>query len=152
MATIQTSPKSKVVLAGSASYAARHRRFINRSASELVWIDLTEDVAVEEEEEEAMEQSYDDLCDHFIEFREDNINNPSASSLKYSLPIKFQSDVLREQIEQFRAYRRQRFSLFRRGPLVEETTISGNISALIRFLGYLFYEHKSTLGQMLLWI
>ena len=106
---------------------------------------------IAEEEEEAVEESYDDLCDHFIEFREDNINNPTASSLKYSLPIKFQSDVLREQIEQFRAYRRQRFSLFRRGPLVEETTISGNISALIRFLGYLFYE-TSLSWQMLHWI
>src|ERR1700733_4919474 len=83
----------------------------------------------------------------FIEFRQDNINNSSAASLKYSLPIKFQSDELRQQIEGFRAYRRQRFSLFRKGPLVEETTISSNISSLIRFLGYLFYEHKSTLRE-----
>ena len=147
----KTNPSGNVVIiAGSAMYAARRRRFINnRSVSELVWIDLTEDVGVveEEEEEEAMEQSYDDLCDHFIEFREDNINNSSAASLKYSLPIKFQSDVLRQQIEEFRAYRRQRFSLFRKGPLVEETTISSNISSLIRFLGYLFYEHKSTLQE-----
>ena len=48
----------------------------------------------------------------------------------------------------FRAYRRQRFSLFRRGPLVEETTISGNIKSLLRFLGYLHYEQSAELQQL----
>jgi Chromo (CHRromatin Organisation MOdifier) domain len=55
--------------------------------------------------------------------------------------------VLQQQIADFRAYRRQRFSLFRRGPLVEETTISGNIKSLLRFLGYLHYEQSGELQQ-----
>ena len=63
--------------------------------------------------------------------------------MKYSLPAKLQSDVLKEQIAGFREYRRQRFSLFRKGPLVEESTISANISSLLRFLGYLHYEQSS---------
>jgi hypothetical protein len=131
---------SNVVRAGTARSAPSHNRrlFFGRSVAEQIWIDLTEEVV--ENEEEAMEQSLDDLCDHFIEFREDNASNPVAAALRYSLPIKLQSDVLKEQIEQFRAYRREHFSLFRRGPLVEETTIANNISSLLRFLGYLYYE------------
>ena len=109
-----------------------------------MWIDLTDGVdTVEVEQEEELEASYDDLCDQFVEFREDNINNSCAAALKYSLPAKLQSDVLREQIAGFREYRRQRFSLFRKGPLVEESTISANISSLLRFLGYLHYEQSS---------
>ena len=130
--------RQRVVQAGTAVPVARRRNY--RTISEQVWIDLTDDVG-----EEAMEQSYDDLCDHFIEFRDDNIDNPSAATLKYSLPAKLQTETLRAQIEQFRGYRRERFSLFRRGPLVEETTISGNISALLRFLGYLQYEQGAAL-------
>src|ERR1700735_3633409 len=41
------------------------------------------------------------------------------------------------------------FSLFRRGPLVEETTISGNIKSLLRFLGYLHYEQRDDELQQL---
>ena len=132
--------------AGMARSAARSRRFINVPVAELVWIDLTDDVgAVEVEHEEEVEQSYEDLADNFIEFREDNIDRADAASLRYSLPAKLQSDVLQQQIVDFRAYRRQRFSLFRRGPLVEETTISGNIKSLLRFLGYLHYQQSSAL-------
>ena len=132
--------------AGMARSAARSRRFINMPVAELVWIDLTDDVgAVEVEHEEEVEQSYEDLADNFIEFREDNIDRADAASLRYSLPAKLQSDVLQQQIVDFRAYRRQRFSLFRRGPLVEETTISGNIKSLLRFLGYLHYQQSSAL-------
>ena len=134
--------------AGMARSAARGRRFINVPVAELVWIDLTDDVgAVEAEQEEEMEQSYEDLADNFIEFREDNVGSTDAASLRYSLPAKLQSDVLQQQITDFRAYRRQRFSLFRRGPLVEETTISGNIKSLLRFLGYLHYEQSSALAR-----
>ncbi len=133
-----------VVKAGTASSAVRRRRFIDRPLAELVWIDLTDGVdTVEVEQEEELEASYNDLCDQFIEFREDNVNNSCAAALKYSLPTKLQSDVLREQIAGFREYRRQRFSLFRKGPLVEESTISANISSLLRFLGYLHYEQSS---------
>ena len=134
-----------VVRAGTAFSVVRHRRFIDRPLAELVWIDLTDGVgSVEVEQEEEMEASFDDLCDQFIEFREDNVNL-TAANLRYSLPNKLQSDVLREQIEDFRAYRRQRFSLFRKGALVEETTISSNTSSLLRFLGYLHYEQASVL-------
>ena len=42
----------------------------------------------------------------------------------------------------------ERFSLFRRGPLVEETTIVSNISSLLRFLGYLHYEHELSVLDM----
>ena len=146
-----TTPHSKesshIIRAGTARSATRHRRFLDRTLSDQMWIDLTEETGstATTEAEEAMEQSLDDLCDHYIEFRDDNVNNPVAASLKYSLPAKHQSDVLKGQIEQFRAYRRERFSLFRRGPLVEETTIASNISALLRFLGYLFYEQESAL-------
>ena len=133
-----------VVKVGTAFSAVRRRRFIDRPLAELVWINLTDGVdTVEVEQEEALEASYDDLCDQFVEFREDNVNNSCAAALKYSLPAKLQSDVLREQIAGFREYRRQRFSLFRKGPLVEESTISGNISSLLRFLGYLHYEQSS---------
>ena len=136
-----------VVKAGTAFSVVRHRRFIDRPLAELVWIDLTDGVgSVEVEQEEQMQASFDDLCDGFIEFREDNVNS-SAAALRYSLPIKLQSDVLREQIEDFRAYRRQRFSLFRKGALVEETTISSNISCLLRFLGYLHYEQAPALVE-----
>lgn len=135
-----------VVRAGTAFSAVRHCRFIDRPLVELVWIDLTDGVdTVEVEQEEEIEASYDDLCDQFIEFREDNVNNSCAAALRYSLPAKLQTDVLREQIVAFRGYRRQRFSLFRKGPLVEESTISGNIGALLRFLGYLHYERTSEL-------
>jgi hypothetical protein len=139
-----------IVRAGTARSATRHRRFLDRTLSDHVWIDLTEEAGADDgvmdvAAEEAREQSFDDLCDHFIEFREDNINNPVAATLKYSLPIKHQSDVLKEQIEQFRGYRRERFSLFRRGPLVEETTIASNVGAMLRFLGYLFYEQQEAL-------
>ena len=135
---------STMVRAGTASSAARRRRFIERPLSELVWIDLTDGMGtVEVEDEEEIEQTYDDLCDQYIEFRDDNVNNSCAAALRYSLPAKLQSDELRDQIVAFREYRRQRFSLFRKGPLVEESTISGNISALIRFLGYLHYEQAS---------
>ena len=97
-----------------------------------------------------MEQNYDDLCDQYIEFREDNINNSCAAALRYSLPAKLQSDVLKEQVNDFRAYRRQRFSLFRKGPLVEESTITSNISSLLRFLGYLHYLQSSVVqGELL---
>ena len=138
---------STVVRAGTAFSVVRHRRFIDRPLAELVWIDLTDGMGeVEVEQEEEMEASFDDLCDQFIEFREDNVNS-SAAALRYSLPSKLQSDVLREQIEDFRAYRRQRFSLFRKGALVEETTISNNISSLLRFLGYLHYEQASVLAD-----
>ena len=138
---------SSVVRAGTAFSVVRHRRFIDRPLAELVWIDLTDGVgSVEVGKEEEMEASFDDLCDQFIEFREDNVNL-SAANLRYSLPNKLQSDVLREQIEAFRAHRRQRFSLFRKGALVEETTISNNISSLLRFLGYLHYEHASVLAD-----
>ena len=132
------------VRAGTALSATRHPRFIDRPLSELVWIDLTDSIGtIEVEQEEEVEQSYDDLCDQYIEFREDNINNSCAAALRYSLPAKMQSDVLKEQIEDFRAYRRQRFSLFRKGPLVEESTIASNISSLLRFLGYLHYDQAS---------
>ena len=133
-----------VVKAGTAFSALRHRRFIDRPLAEMVWIDLTDGVdTVEVEQEEELEASYDDLCDQFVEFREDNVNNSCAAALKYSLSAKLQSDVLREQIAGFREHRRQRFSLFRKGPLVEESTISANISSLLRFLGYLHYEQSS---------
>ena len=136
-----------VVRAGTAFSIVRHRRFIDRPLAELVWIDLTDGVgSVEVEHEEEMEASFDDLCDQFIEFREDNAN-ASAAALRYSLPNKLQSDLLREQIEDFRAYRRQRFSLFRKGALVEETTIANNISSLLRFLGYLYYAQESVLAD-----
>ena len=141
-----TATNNGVVRAGTAFSVVRHRRFIDRPLAELVWIDLTDGVgSVEVEQEEEVEASFDDLCDQFIEFREDNQANTCAAALRYSLPSKLQSDVLREQIEDFRAYRRQRFSLFRKGALVEETTISNNISALLRFLGYLHYEQASVL-------
>jgi hypothetical protein len=142
---------STVIRAGIAAPVVRHRRFFERPLSELVWIDLTDGVGtVEVEEEEEMEQSYDDLCDQYIEFREDNINNSCAAALRYSLPAKLQSDILKEQINDFRAYRRQRFSLFRKGPLVEESTISSNISALLRFLGYILYQQSSVVqGELL---
>ena len=137
-----------VVRAGTAFSVVRHRRFIDRPLAELVWIDLTDGVgSAEVEQEEEVEASFDDLCDQFIEFREDNLANTCAAALRYSLPAKLQSDVLREQIEDFRAYRRQRFSLFRKGTLVEETTISNNVSALLRFLGYLHYEQASVLEE-----
>ena len=130
-----------MIRAGTATSAVRRSRFIDRPLAELVWIDLTDGVGmVEVEEEEAVETSYEELCDQYIEFREDNVNQTCAAALRYSLPVKLQSDVLRDQIVAFRGYRRQRFSLFRKGPLVEESTISGNISALLRFLGYLHYE------------
>ena len=139
---------NSVVRAGTAFSVVRHRRFIDRPLTELVWVDLTDGVgSVEVEQEEEIEASFDDLCDQFIEFREDNINKSCAAALRYSLPSKLQSDVLKEQIEQFRAYRRQRFSLFRKGPLVEESTVSNNISALLRFLGYLHYEQASVLVE-----
>ncbi len=150
--SMSTAPVvSTVVRAGIAASVVRHRRFIDRPLSELVWVDLTDGVGtVEVEEEEEMEQSYDDLCDQYIEFREDNINNSCAAALRYSLPANLQSDVLKEQINDFRAYRRQRFSLFRKGPLVEESTISSNISALLRFLGYLHYQQSSVVqGELL---
>ena len=142
-----TTRTEGVLKAGTAFSAIRHRRFINRPLAELVWIDLITDGVdtVEVEQEEELEASYDDLCDQFVEFREDNINNSCAAALKYSLPAKLQSDVLREQIAGFREYRRQRFSLFRKGPLVEESTISANISSLLRFLGYLHYEQAPEL-------
>ena len=134
--------------AGMARSAARGRRFINVPIAELVWVDLTDDVgAVEVEQEEEMEQSYEDLADNFIEFREDNAASTDAASLRYSLPVKLQSDVLQQQIVDFRAYRRQRFSLFRRGPLVEETTIAGNVKSLLHFLGYLHYQQSSVLAR-----
>ena len=134
------------VVAGSALSASHGRGFINRPLSELVWIDLADEVdATEVEQEEAMEETYEELGDYFIEFREDNANNKDAASLRYSLPVKLQSEVLQQQVADFRAYRRQRFSLFRRGPLVEETTISGNIKSLLRFLGYLHYEQSAEL-------
>ena len=137
-----------MVRAGTAFSVVRHRRFIDHPLPELVWIDLTDGVGlVEVEQEEEVEASFDDLCDQFIEFREDNLANTCAAALRYSLPSKLQLDVLREQIEDFRAYRRQRFSLFRKGALVEETTISNNISALLRFLGYLHYEQASALKE-----
>ena len=135
-------PHAPHVRAGMARSAARGRRFLHAPVSEQVWVDLTDDVgAVEVEREEEVEQSYEDLADNFIEFREDNAGSTDAASLRYSLPAQLQSDVLRQQIADFRAYRRQRFSLFRRGPLVEETTISGNIKSLLRFLGYVHYEN-----------
>ena len=139
--------RTSMVRAGMARPAVRGIRFINVPVNELVWIDLTDDVgATEVEREEEVEQSYEELADNFIEFREDNIGKTDAASLRYSLPAKLQSDVLQQQIDDFRAYRRQRFSLFRRGPLVEETTISGNVKALLRFLGYLHYECSSELA------
>ena len=137
-----------VIRAGSAVSAIRTRRFLSRSVVELIWIDLTDDVDMADAEPEVlqeMEQSYDDLADNFIEFREDNANNQDAASLRYSLPVKFQSEVLQQQIAAFREYRRQRFSLFRRGPLVEETTVTNNLRSLLRFLGYLHYEQQATL-------
>jgi len=136
------------VEAGTARTAYRHRRFIDRTVSDQVWIDLTEEAVGETvvaAEAVMVEQSFDDLCDHYVEFREDNVDNPVAATLRYSLPVQQQSDVLKEQIERFRGYRRQRFSLFRRGPLVEETTIASNVSAVLRFLGYLFYEQEPAL-------
>ena len=143
--SVDTATNS-VVRAGTAFSVVRHRRFIDRPLAELVWIDLTDGVgSVEVEQEEEVEASFDDLCDQFIEFREDNLAKTCAAALRYSLPSKLQSDVLREQIEDFRAYRRQRFSLFRKGALVEESTISNNVSALLRFLGYLHYEQASVL-------
>ena len=142
------SAQPGVARAGMARSAARGRRFINAPLAELVWIDLTDDVgAAEVEQEDEVEQSYEDLADNFIEFREDNLGNTDAASLRYSLPAKLQSDGLQQQIAEFRGYRRQRFSLFRRGPLVEETTISGNIKSLLRFLGYLHYEQPSALAR-----
>jgi hypothetical protein len=143
-----TATRSTVIKAGSAVSASRQRRFLSRSAAELIWIDLTDDVDTAEAEPkvlEEMEQSYEDLADNYIEFREDNVNNPDAASLRYSLPIQFQSEVLQQQITAFRKYRRQRFSLFRRGPLVEETTVTNNLRSLLRFLGYLHYEQRTTL-------
>ena len=141
---------NNTVWAGTARSALQQRRFHSRPLAEQVWVDLTEraDCATSVENEEAIEQSLDDLSDQFIEFREDNIDNPVASALRYSLPATLQSDVLKQQIEQFRAYRRERFSLFRRGPLVEETTIASNISSLLRFLGYLHYEHELPVVDM----
>ncbi len=137
-----------MVIAGSALSAVRRRRFIDRPLVEQVWIDLTDGVGtVEAEQEEAMEASYEELCDQYIEFREDNVNQTCAAALRYSLPAKLQSDTLRQQIVEFREYRRQRFSLFRKGPLVEESTVAGNISALLRFLGYLHYEQSDTLNS-----
>ena len=75
--------------------------------AEQVWVDLTEqvDCATSVENEEAIQQSLDDLSDQFIEFREDNIDNPVASAMRYSLPATLQTDVLKEQIKQFRAHR-----------------------------------------------
>ena len=149
--SVDAATNSGVVRAGTAFSTVRHRRFIDRLLAELVWIDLTDGVgSVEVEQEEEVGASFDDLCDQFIEFREDNLANTCAAALRYSLPAKLQSDVLtqlREQMEDFRAYRRQRFSLFRKGALVEETTISNNISALLRFLGYLHYEQASVLAD-----
>ena len=138
------------VWAGTARSALQQRRFCSRPLAEQVWVDLTDQAgsATSVENEEAIEQSLEDLSDHFIEFREDNIDNPVASTLRYSLPANLQSDALKAQIEQFRAYRRERFSLFRRGPLVEETTIASNISSLLRFLGYLHYEHELAVLDM----
>jgi hypothetical protein len=136
-----------VVRAGTAFSVVRHRRFIDRPLAELVWIDLTDGVGlVEVEQEEEIEASFEDLCDQYIEFRQDNLNS-SAAALRYSLPSKLQSDVLKEQIEDFRAYRRQRFSLFRKGALVEETTVSNNLGGLLRFLGYLHYEQAPVLVE-----
>ena len=143
-------PPNNTVRAGTARSALQQRRFRSRPLAEQVWVDLTEEAgcATSVENEDAIEQSLEDLSDHFIEFREDNIDNPVASTLRYSLPATLQSDALKEQIEQFRAYRRERFSLFRRGPLVEETTIASNISSLLRFLGYLHYEHELAVPDM----
>ena len=138
-----------VAIAGSALSASHGRGFINRPLSEQVWIDLVDEVdAIDVEQEDEMDESYEELGDYFIEFREDNINNKDAASLRYSLPVTLQSTVLQQQIDDFRAYRRQRFSLFRRGPLVEETTVSGNIKSLLRFLGYLHYEQSEQLRQL----
>ena len=141
---LTTTTTTTTAWAGTARSALQQRRFHSRPLAQQVWVDLTEESgrAVTAEREAAIEQSLDDLSDQFIEFREDNIDNPVASTLRYSLPATLQSDVLKEQIEQFRAYRRERFSLFRRGPLVEETTITSNISSLLRFLGYLHYGHE----------
>jgi hypothetical protein len=147
-ATAVSIIKTTVIQAGSAVSASRQRRFLSRSVVELIWIDLTEDVdAVEAEPavQDELEQSYEDLADNYIEFREDNANNQDAASLRYSLPVKFQSDTLQQQIAAFREYRRQRFSLFRRGPLVEETTVTNNLRSLLRFLGYLHYKQRTTL-------
>jgi hypothetical protein len=143
-----TNSRSTVIKAGSAVSASRQRRFFSRSAAELIWIDLTDDMDTVEAEaavQAELEQSYEDLADNYIEFREDNVNNQDAASLRYSLPAKFQSDMLQQQIAAFREYRRQRFSLFRRGPLVEETTVTNNLRSLLRFLGYLHYEQRTTL-------
>ena len=139
----QVTTTTIAVKAGTAVSATRQRRFLSRSVLELIWVDLTDDVdAVEAAQEEEIEQSYEELADNFIEFREDNVNNEDASSLRYSLPVKLQSEELQQQITDFRAYRRQRFSLFRRGPLVEETTVTNNLRSLLRFLGYLHYEQR----------
>ena len=106
-----------VAVAGTAFSAVRRSRFIDRPLAAQVWIDLTDGVgSVEVEQEEAMEASYEELCDQYIEFR-DNVNQTRAAALRYSLPAKLQSDVLQGQIAAFREYRRQRFSLFRKGPL-----------------------------------
>ena len=138
-----------VAIAGSALSASHGRGFINRPLSEQVWIDLADEVdAVDVEHEEEMEQSFEELGDYFIEFREDNMNSKDAASLRYSLPVTLQSELLQQQTTEFRAYRRQRFSLFRRGPLVEESTISGYIKSLLRFLGYLHYEQSEQLQQL----
>ena len=146
---VQAASATTAIKAGTAVSATRQRRFLSRSVLELIWVDLTDDVdAVEAEQEEEIELSYEDLADNFIEFREDNVNNEDASSLRYSLPVKLQSDELQQQITAFRAYRRQRFSLFRRGPLVEETTVTNNLRSLLRFLGYLHYEQRPGLGQL----
>ena len=147
--SVDRQQRVQVAVAGTALSASHGRGFINRPLSELVWIDLADEVdAIDVDQEEAMEESYEELGDHFIEFREDNTSNKDAASLRYSLPLKPQSEVLQQQIADFRAYRRQRFSLFRRGPLVEETTISGNIKSLLRFLGYLHYEQSGELQQL----
>lgn len=74
--------------------------------------------------------------------------NSTAVALRYSLPVNLQqSDVLKQQIKDFRAYRRQRFSLFRKGALIEETTISSSIGSLLRFVGYLHHEQASMLAD-----
>ena len=62
--------RTPMVRAGMARPAARGIRFINMPISDLVWIDLTDDIgATEVEQEEEVERTYEELADNFIDFR-----------------------------------------------------------------------------------
>ena len=133
--------------AGTASSAVRRRRFIDRPLAELVWIDLTDGVGTVEVEQEEDDGGRATTSSAITSSSSERTTSTTRARRRCAtrLPAKLQSDVLQEQIADFRAVSKTALLAVPPWTAGGRDHDLGQHQSLLRFLGYLHYEQASEL-------